>query len=324
MDWKQILINSLTALVVAVVSGIAVWGFTHDTRQREGLTYEVTSGGSFGSGESQLTFFNVSIRNEGTKRADDVNFRLTSPEGLSLDQAQVRYHVPRPGNVTYSINRHSLFVEIPNFLPSDRVILSLLYKGASSGKPSVQLRSANGIGTERAASGGNSVNNPLFLFLGLSVFAAIPFAARIALRKLISRVGPDFDRSRNNSGFLLFHAGLVQRANVIFEHAIDAGETGPITLSNLAATKAYLGDFDSSDKLMRVARAWSSGKRSTAITLFNQFLCSFQKGRVDRAKLALKVAISKGKFVKDYCERSDLVRDIYAKDPSVKSIVDAT
>lgn len=320
MDWKQILVNTITALIVAVVSGVLVWVFTREPSQREGVTYSVTQGGSFGTGANRLSVFIISLQNEGAVRSQGLNIYVENPAGDKLESFESRFRTPKPNGVQYKRLPGGMNVFVPNFLTSDYASLSFLYRGENGVKPKISMRSSGGIGREKAlASKSDHQNDPIELFALFMTFAGFVLFTRFGAKNIIN-IGPSFN-DLNNSAFILFHGGFVDKAQSMLDSSVSIGRTGPIILSNLAAIKAVLGDEETSRKLMRIANNWRKGKTDKSVVLFNEFIVLCVAGKALEGAEKLKAAIEMDKNVLSYCIKSEVVNNLRSNNADVDQAI---
>ncbi|MES3098825.1 hypothetical protein [Sphingomonas faeni] len=322
MDWKQVTVNAITALFIAVLSGVLVWVFTRTPVSKEGLTYSITQAGGFGTGDNRLTFYAINVSNRGSVKAEDVTININQKSSASLFQNQSQYARPIPRDLKSSRRGAGIAVTIPNFLPTDRARYSLVYKGLSS-TPEVLIRSNGGVGTRDDSDGKDKTafSSRLKLFVMFATFAISVIASRFASRFLVTKIDPFRKNDFNNSAFLLMHAGLFDLASDVIHHAIRNGQTGPLVLSNLAAIKSAQGPSEDSHKLIGIAHLWANDKRSRSIVLFNQFIHLYYRDDKKSALETLKMALSTDKVVLGYCKQSLIVLKMIKSDEPLKNLI---
>jgi len=324
MDWKQVAVNTITALLVAVLSGVLVWVFTRTPDNKEGLTYSISQAGGFGLGKDRLTFYAVNINNRGSVKAENVNISIKQKSDAALFQNQSQFARPVPENIKYKKFGSNISIVIPSFLPSDRARFSLVYRGIPK-TPEVLIRSNDGIGrvyNEKDQDESIFVH-PWKLFLTFLAFAGYVIFVSVTSKKIFSRYNFFFRSDKNNSGFLLLHAGLFDLASTVFQQAINNGQTGPLVLSNFAAVKSFQGSDEEARKLLTMAVYWASSKRANGVVLFNNFLYLYNKKDFVGSLKVLESAIKADRVIITYCKKSLIVLDIMSKDDNVKNLIES-
>lgn len=315
MDWKKILANIATGLTVSIIAGIVVWLVTRPSQRVEGVAYEATPVTVFGGASGQYAFFTVTVSNRGDTPATNVQIEISDENGGRLSELTVRRSASKP-LVQVTRLPSGLSAKIPRFLPSEQTSFSALYRASKAINPDVIVKTDSGI-AQRIEDTPESIQaQSASLFAILLGFAASAFAVRGFFKSYARK--PRFRfffRDKNNSGFMLFHAGLTKEALAVFEAAIASGESGPIPFSNIAAANAVLGDHERAQKLIDIAEGWADLRHDKAVTLFNKAIVDQARGDASEAANNLTAAMSLSPEIRLYLDRSDLCRQLFSKDP---------
>lgn len=322
MDWKQIAVNTVTALLVAVLSGILVWVFTRTPISKEGLVYTINKSGGFsGLQGKDISIYKIAVANRGNQKAENVSISIS--RGGVLDKFQVSFRRPKPEGAKLNKQASATYISIPSFLPTDRSFISALYVGGA-GEPIVSIRSNNGVG-ERIfpeEAGSSLLSNPWRFFGFLLVFAVGVVGSRWLSASLVTVFNPRFLISdRNNAAFLLIHSGLFGLAKDVLESALRSGNSGPIVLSNYAVAHSLLGDQQESGRLISSAFDWATTKHEKAVVYFNSFIYRHNIGDIAGSKDDLKKSAQLSDSIKVYCARSFLVKNIMISDDEYTKII---
>lgn len=109
----------------------------------------------------------------------------------------------------------------------------------------------------------------------------------------------------NNSGFLLLHQGMVERADSISDATVRHGDHDALILANFALCRAAQNDFIGADQLLRAAKfSGPNSGRIGAIVEFNDALIHLLKKDEAKAFELLAAAHKKAKDIRRYCEYS--------------------
>lgn len=323
VDWKQIAVGTISAVFVSVLSGVMVWQFTKENEKKEGLQYSVSQAGVFGQGPDRLTSYLVTVKNAGSVKAETVSISIRQTNDASLTDAQALWVRPKPSNINLIKTNREYNIKVPTFLTTDRALVSLLYKGDAR-SPAITIRSKDGIGFPAPVeTGGFAKLSKRKIFASLASFAIAVVMSFLMARYIVERVSASkfLVRDRNNSAFMLFHAGLTDVAMDVLTSAIRSGENGPIVLSNLGALYSFYGENDKSKSLIDVSYKWSSDKHTTAVVNFNDFIRLFNSGNKPEAYAHLNTAVGLSKTILAYCNRSVIVQNMSNAEPDLKTLI---
>lgn len=324
MDWKNVAVGAITTLIVGTLTGLAVWFFTREPEKSEGLQYSISRPGIFGNGPERLVSYSIDVRNTGSVKAQSVTINITQEADAKLTESQTQFERPVPEGISIANKSKTYLVKVPKFLPTDRATISLLYRGNAK-TPQVLIRSADGIGRPKPTDDGETSfrSKRWQLFLALGSFAVSAIISSIISRKIVNIASIRFLISnKNDSAFMLFHAGLVDLAHDILIEALRSGQSGPIVLSNLAAVKSFQGTFTEALGLIEASYRWASTNHSKSIVYFNDFLRLHRAGAHDKSYELLRKSASYSKTPLTYCRRSVIVRGMVDRDPALKSLID--
>ena len=223
MDWRKITINALTGLAVAIVSGILVWALTKEPKYREGVFYEIENAGSFGSGEDKLSFYKISVKNNGEQKSRNLFFRLIPRNLSAIRQSEIKRSLSEPKISNKRSGTNGLNFNINELLPSEFINVYVVLSGAEK-EPSIIIKTENSIVRRIENDDGEPSYSRYKLFIMLFFFGLSPLAMRFVLKTAYARGNFRFaSKSKNNAGFLLFHSGLILLAEEILEAALKDG-----------------------------------------------------------------------------------------------------
>lgn len=310
MEWKQIVTSAITGVLVTVLSGIAVWYLTYEGTKSEGVVYEISNTGQFGSGPNRLTFANVSIKNLGTAKSDQIYIDITERNGSEISETQIGKSSPLLDVAILKSEKKSLRLSIKKLLPGESVNASLLFRGPSKVYLGISGRTNEKIVT-RLEKKKESKSNRNFLFVFFVIFAFFSINARGLSKYIFGRYIRSYPPSRNNSGFLLLHGGFAEDSVYILDFAIKNGECSPLELSNLALAREIHGETDSATNLIEIANKWSSTRKEISVTLFNHAAIEALRGDIDSASEKLRLSIETDPEIKEYCKNSAIFSKLF-------------
>ena len=292
MNWKEILLGSISTLVITVVGGIGVYYYTQepDIKKSESIVYYVNKSANFKGQQEEIAFSSIRVLNRGGISAKNISIQLSTKDALikdmSIDSDSKIQEISR------SLDTHSVKLLLSTLPPNEEVSVNvLLSKGES---PSINVRSdsslgVNGFEVRAENSTKEIVNNASILFLpftGLFLSLVLSFAF---LR--LKRQGLMLSTSQNNAGFILMHNGLIDEALDILNAALSKGQYDVLVLSNLALCKSIKGDNDAAKKLLRAANFTKVSGHAKAVVIFNDALISLLNSSIDDALVKLKKSL---------------------------------
>ena len=306
MNWKEVLLGSISTLVVTVVGGIGVYYYTKepDIKKSESIVYYVNKSANFKGQQEEIAFSSIRVLNKGGVSAKNISIQLSTKDAfikdMSIDSDSKIQETSR------SIDAHSVKLLLSTLLPNEEVSVNvLLSKGES---PSINVRSdsslgVNGFETPIESSAKEKINKASILFVPLTGLLLSVVLTFTIIR--LKRQGLMFSTSQNNAGFLLMHNGLIDEALGIFNAAILKGQYDVLVLSNLALCKSIKGDNDAAKKLLRAANFTKVSGHPKAVVMFNDALISLLNGSIDDALVKLKKALELSpKEISSYCKNS--------------------
>lgn len=307
MKWRDILIGAFASLLVTIIGGVIVFYATKepDQNKTEKLSYLIDQTAQFTGGSHNVAFSSLTLTNLGDVAAKNVtvsiSFATATLKDLAVNASLGMKELSRERT------SNSLRIVYDNLLPHDKVTINLLLSSAE--KPTVSVRSNATLGEERTQldSGKKSANSELNRLVGVAIpvtgILTILLTA-ILLFFLRSRGAFDF-RSRNDTGFLLLHNGLIDEAESTLSLAVSEGQCDVYTLSNLAVCKATRGHFDKAQGLLKAAKFRERSGHGNAVILFNEGLVQLLHGDKSAAIKSLKEAISIApRSIKNYYRKS--------------------
>lgn len=313
MKWRDILIGAVVTLMVTVLGGVVVYYFTKepDEIKSENLTYSINKNAQFSGGAQDFTFSSIEISNSGNVAASNViivvtsklaeirDLAITASEGL---QEISRDRTPNGLRLTYK-----------TLLPKESVTLNIILTAPEDIKADVRSDATLGKEVDRYVGSSDPARNKWNRIAEL----VVPGSGLVALLMLLAgvrlfrRSGMSLNSSRNNTGFLMLHSGLIAGAESIFWAAIKDGDCNPITLSNYALCKAALGEFEEAEKYIASANFIGSSGHAKAVVIFNQAIIHLLSGQKDEAANLLKNSINYSKKeIPRYCVHSKFLDEV--------------
>lgn len=319
MDWKKISINAISALVVAIVSGLLVWWLTRPPANQEGLIFKQSTAVSFDVGKQAYTFSSVRVANTGDAPAKDVTLTVLNSKGATLESHSVATSRSRPMVYIRRNSQGFLTVTLPVLLPSEALDLAVLYTARGPVVPEVIVKSSNSLAKRYLPQASNPWSERLRLFFAFLIVAIVPvFLAKMARRNM--GIFLDLMPSKNDSGFLILHSGLAKEASDIFGEAIKSGSNGSLILSNYGASLAILGEHDRADRLIYTAEEWAKTPNQRGTVLLNRAIAEFCVGKVDQALDSMKDAKRASTGIETYFRRSKLCQELFANNPEFAQV----
>jgi len=311
MKWKDVILGVLISLFVTVAGGIAIYHFTKapELSKKEQLIYFLSKGGVFKGGVSELALSSINLENSGGVAASNVIVSLAF-EGavvrdISLDSEAGAKESGRELKEKY------VKLKFDKLLPSESITINLLLSSPET--PTVSIRSDASIAQKRNSFSSRKSDVIDFLSLSIPFSGILLLITLIVLLKVMRGSGSELIVSKNNTGFLLMHAGLVDQAYKVFNSAIESGRYDALTFSNLALCCALKGEMDMVEKYSSAASYRNLIWRGKAVSLFNESLILISQEKIDEGLEKLKTAIdSSPKTIKKYCKFSvhfDSVKD---------------
>jgi hypothetical protein len=318
MNWKDVLIGSISTLAVTVVGGVVIYYMTKEPelKTRELLTYSIRSSGDFSGDKERVAFTSIVISNRGGRSAGNVSaiidFKSPSIKDLATDAS------PEVGEKR-RVTPERAVLSYPRILPGEVVTVDLLLD--SPARPDVTIRSDESLAVSDSSLGSNrddrriEINRASSLVVPISaiLFSILGLAFLRRLKRIGSGSGMIGDR--NNAAFLLLHSGLPEDADEILTASVRSGRYDSFTLSNLAICKAVQGDIAKANCLLTAAQHREVKGHAAAVLSFNEALLNLLSGRRAEGISCLRVALSiSPSEIKRYSDRS-VHLNAYRQDP---------
>ncbi len=323
MEWKQVITTAITGVLVAVLSGVAVWYLTFEKAKSEGVEYEISNTGQFGDGPNRLIFANVLIKNSGNIKAEKIDIDIAEANNKDIAEFQIKKSSSLINEKSFKTENKSLRIEINKLLPGESLSAGLLFRGSNKIYLDISGRTNEKI-VVKSKKIKPSENNKYYLFIFLSCFAFLAINARNLTKFLFKKYVYFHSPSRNNSAFLMMHSGFEKEASAILESAIKGGECTPYEFANFALCKELEGEPDQANRLLDLARRWASTNREAAFVRFSAFIIHAKRGNEDLASENLEKSIELEKAIKRYCTDSVIASDIINKSDVYSKIFNDT
>lgn len=304
--------NIITALIVAVLSGLIVWWLTSPAPLVGEPVYKLEKTGKFIAKSGSTYFYKVTLSNQGKKPADNISVTIFSKKMILSDISATTSNT-NPEVERFFYGRNGASAYIPNLRPSEAIVFWISFVGDES--DSVRVGAASDDGVVREVSPVTPKeslrNNPWILFIGLILYVGLVFYSRKFVYKFVSRrMGKEYYHgSTNNAGFLLLHARLFEEAEDAFGAAIKKGEAGPAVISNFGLAMFMTGKESEGEALIDAAAKWVGREPDAAVVYLNQAIVETIKGSQVSAKW-LQEKANGNSILSKYISRSALVRGI--------------
>lgn len=316
MRWRDVIIGAISALVVAIISGLVINYFTNRDKQEpaEILGYSVEQSGSFESENNRVALVNVALYNAGNDNATNVLGSIEFPFGVIKDKQINASSGKVSGFQIESESNKFIKFTIPSLLPGERVSISFLLEASSIPKPKISLKSDKSIGKAisllfRPEEKKESIAKYLVsLFIPLSAVLAIIISLLFLSKFGSSRRG--YVSSINSVGFVCLHTGLIELAGELLLKALSQGEHASYSLSNYATWLEINKRSGDANKFLAAASFIAKAPREKAIVEFNRTIIMLMRPDLDEAKKSLQKALKLSRReVKYLCENSALYKN---------------
>lgn len=206
MNLKSLVIGAVISLIVTVLGGLLIFFFTKEPEftNKERLVYSFELGGFFSGENTSLAISSLNLSNIGGKVARNLEIELEFQDSLISDFSINKKL--KKNKINLSKDRKLLRIELENLRPKETILINAII--GTQETPLIDIKSENTIASDYQAVKDNNSKDfskfyvflpPLFATIFLSLFYFFYIKKR-----LVHLFG-----SRNNSGFILLHNGLV-------------------------------------------------------------------------------------------------------------------
>ena len=288
---------------MTILAGLIIYYSTKEPEHfnREFLVYSISNGGVFEGSTTGIALSAVTIDNIGGRAANNVSviisFEIAEINDISLDTTA------GPKESSREINNKSLALVFENILPSESFTISLLL--TEDEKPTVSVRSDSYIAEQKTMLLQEHSSFLDALELTIPIFTFLLIITMLIFIKRLRGYGFELSTSKNNTGFLLLHAGLIDEAFEVLSVGLKSGQYDSLILSNLATCYALKNDFDSAHKLINAANYRDRFGHAKAVILFNEAIILLSEEKISDAHTKLKLAIKiSPRTIRNYCNKS--------------------
>lgn len=335
MNWRDTLIGAVVSLLVAILSGVAIFYFTRQpptTAPFEKLVYSLETSGTFGDSSGGLTFLSMNVSNLGSKAAHNVHIVSEVSASWKLQDHQVRQSVGSAATLTDHSSDNKLDITIPILVPEESATISMLVRGPGKPNPQISILSSEASATklEPVSALEKEKSFPRLGVFGLVLVAlGLQFVGVAFLRRVAPHIFKGAFRattfSRNNTAFVLLLQGRVEDAKTILQRQIwdDGGE--PIVLANYGLALGLQGDAGAAATFFDAANWWGKSKHEKAVINFNRATLSISQGDLVSARKCLSEAINLGKQeIQNYCQLSTYIQAAAKGDSEIAELLKVT
>jgi len=332
-NWKDVAVGSASTLVVTVVSGVALWYVTREAPSKppaERLVYEIQKPADFQSSTTKLGLQTIRIANLGDAAASSVRAIVDYPAGVNVvDKAVSMSSGAVGGQALATPNPQRLEVSVPTLTPGESVTVSVLLSEAPAASPKVGVKSEKTVGSvvddlvppkpQPPSAVRDTIGRLLPFLLILQVPLALYFSQRF--RRALRSIG-GYQRSLNNTAFVLLHQGLTADASRVLRRAIAAGEADANVFSNQALCYALEGNHDAADKALAAAEFFDRTGAAGIVLSFNRAFVALVRKDYAAAKEHLVAALAGSPSeVRRWCQHSSVFKEYAAGTEDVKALV---
>jgi tetratricopeptide (TPR) repeat protein len=330
MNWRNVFVNALITLGIAVVAGVLVYFLTKGpSPPSESLAYTLNTSAAFGSDQDKITFLTISLQNTGTKAARNVRIAGKFDRNSVIQDRRITLSAGPAAIFRDESSAALLAVFIPSLAPAESAEISLLVKGANGSAPDIGVQSDDSMATQilppslEAKTEGLSKMRRILIVL----VAALALVLQLILirfgpfRGFLRRIIPSF-LSLNNAAFVYLQIGLTDAAKELLKAAIAAKGADPITFANYGLALGLTGDTDLGSKHMDAAFWWAATNHEKAVVEYDRAILSIHLNDVEGAKRHLRKAFALSpREITRYCQLSTYLQAGCKQDSELNSIV---
>lgn len=330
-NWKDVAVGSASTLLVTIVGGVAIWYLTREPPQKtaaEQLIYEVQQAAAFQSSSTKLGLHTVRVTNAGDATASSVKVVLDYSPSVSVVDRVASLSSGSAGSFALSTpTPQRVEVTVATLLPGENLTLSVLLDEPRAARPTVAVRSDKTLGLSAASASAaappptRTISNTLGSLIPVIAVLQIPLALYFSRRfRRAARTLVGYERSLNNTAFVLLHQGLVDDASKLLRKAIAAGEADANVLSNHALCQALAGDTDGAQRSLSAAELYEP--RSGVIHFNRAFIALVAKDSPTAVRELEEAVRLRGPEVKRWCALSRLFAQYATDTPEVRALVE--
>lgn len=316
--WRDAIIGALISLVVAVVSGFALWALTREPDKSERLIYRVEAPAVFSGSGRNVGLQVFAVRNDGASKAQGVIVDINLPNGMRLIDKNISFDSGKSVSFRERNFNNGISFTIPSLLPKDKASISLLTSGSIGRAVAISVRSDQQIGA-REQSQPTDYKNKIRSSTAVALIAAalvLQFIISqfinyrkysIRRNEYVNKIGP-YTAGRNNVGFVFMHNDLLDEAEEVFWEAIKDGDAALVTMSHYGTVLAMKGEARADNYLS--AAAWPSfdDPHEKANLEVDKFIVAATRGDLANARSCMENSVKLSRTVKPYFEHSKLLK----------------
>lgn len=279
MNWRDVIIGSVSTLVVTILGGIGVYYFTKEKpiEKAERLFYSIENSGQFTGNEKSVGVVSVQLENFGELAASKVTSRLWLDADLISDHkvtitggddSRIKITQASPKELSFTVD---------HLFPHEGIKIVML-TSSSDVKPKFTSHSDSSIAKERAALDNAEEAPPHWLsWSSILLIAASAVPASIFANWVTNKIFKKWlsrhlgrASSLNNIAFSILHSGDIKEAHKLLLSAIGQGLDAPHSLSNYGLVCGLLGDDESSVKWLKAAEFYATTAHEKAMVSLNR------------------------------------------------------
>lgn len=323
MDWRNFAFGSLATLTATIIGGIVVFYLTRDdtVAPEAHLVYKVGTPTTFTSENTKLSIHTIEVRNDGATVAEDVKIAIRFPKTMRVIDKRISFSTGLAATYDYrDVPDEGADLTIPSLTAGESLKISYLMDGLSLATPTVHVKSRKIAGEEifdqliePTQEKERRLYETLKFILPILFIFQIGGVGYLVYRRLTGKSMPGigYEKSRNNTAFLLLHKSMYKEAERILAQDIKETGGGAAELANYALCMALSDNIELTKTYLESAQFLASTGREKAIVAFNRSLAYFHSGNIDKGKenLLSALRLQRREIVK-YIGFSDLVRQL--------------
>ncbi|MFC7052850.1 tetratricopeptide repeat protein [Hansschlegelia quercus] len=308
---REITINIVVGLVVAIVSGIIIWAATREDgwfSGKEKLTYRANYIEGFQSISKRYGFLEVVLRNSGRKTSPTSRIFIKFSDGTTIIERKANLSSGLPVTETDDKSKGAVIDFVaPILAAGEEFTTSILFEGAQSVRPEIVVKNDNGLAEENNSKENKSISMltivPIVMALVCVILTYI-FLANVVRKKLFVQ------QSLNNTAFLFLQKKMVNEAVDLLRNELLRSGFSQYELANYALALGLSGDHSSSERMFQLAEWWAFKGHAKAVVLYNKATLMIAQGNAEDARPLVTAALRISRRpILEYMEISDYMKD---------------
>ena len=329
MNWRDIVIGFISALLVTVIGGSIVFYITKEPKnyqKTEKLMYATETIASFSAKKQKFTLFTLHLGNFGKDTARNVDVGVQFSKDTKIIDRSILLSTGPVGRYNILDDEISaLKIQFPTLIPNEEVKISFMISDNPTIDPKIGIKSEKTVAIKSSLGKKNDTKNitkineivsklifPIFLISIIMI---------IILYRTADRIKHSYYRNLNNTAFLLLHNGLANESKAIFEKEIKEHGAHSHLLSNYALNLVLDGKTEGVNERINVAELMAITKYDKAMVKFNKGLIKLIQNDVESGIEEISNAVELSGSIALYLGHSKIVKDLIAMHPKIQEIL---